>query len=119
MYNSLTRNYSKQLQLKENLDLSDDSPLEKLSLPPPDFSATNQIAVYAGYGWNTRLDIFYRMLKLKPSDNKLRFSQAQILSRRECKKFNRTIDDSELCAITIERDETLPPGTCIVSIFSI
>lgn len=111
--------------MKKGLGLDAHTSLTKLNLPTSDEPYVDQLAVIGGYGWNNISVIVHPLTRKKYpfgggiSDYKLRFAKARILSKSECEQTTAPykIADSQVCAKVIQRDATLPEGTCTVRIY--
>lgn len=111
--------------MTNSLDLSADSPLTKLNLPTSNESYVNQTGVIGGFCWNDVKVIVHPLTNRKysfggdPSDKRLRFAKARILSTSECDQISRPYKttDSQFCAKIIERNAALRGRTCLVGHF--
>ena len=119
------------MQLKEKLNLDENSSLGKLNLPPNTKDGLNdsnsfaeQEAIITGFGWDKvqiKIDFWgdlgiFNVSTDGSSTGKLMKAKAKIVSSDICEMIvSHPVEDSQLCASIVEHGKDVTQGVCNVS----
>lgn len=115
------------MQLKQSLDLKNNSKLKKLRLPRRGRNKKwhdyeGEEVVIAGFGWDkVKVKHYHNDTEYEVGSTtfKLRSAKAQVITNEDCQKsYIDNIHDSELCARVVEHEDDTPQGVCRVSIYN-
>ncbi|OXU26580.1 hypothetical protein TSAR_012018 [Trichomalopsis sarcophagae] len=107
------------LKLKEGLGVDSDPSLSKLNLPKANLKYTGRTAVISGYGFTTIQVMTHPLIGIPmevggSTDNKLHFTEVDIISNAECSQRNapKPVYNSNICGQVKQHNPSKPEGIC-------